>query len=183
MSKRSCAKSSCSRRTLCGDPACRSAVAVAPCKFVLSSANPLRRSRVSKRSRCGAVRMRLALDEPSAEMLRVEALSLWRRSIFLCICLRSGVGSCLVVRASAFTIALCLGFTCLVRGSSGLKIATFSCESSTRRAKKELLAAIWKDSKSSTQSALAQLRGEIRKLLPQLRLRLWKCSSRTTFVL
>ena len=69
-----------SRRTLCGDPACRSALAVAPCEFILSAANPLRRSCVSKRSRCGAVRICLDLGEPSAEILRVEALSLWRRA-------------------------------------------------------------------------------------------------------
>ena len=69
-----------SRRTLCGDRACRSALAVAPCEFVLSAANPLRRSCVSKRSRCGAARICLDLGEPSAEILRVEALSLWRRA-------------------------------------------------------------------------------------------------------
>ena len=46
----------CSRRTLCGGPPCRSALAVTPCESVLSSANPLRRSCVLKRSRCGAVR-------------------------------------------------------------------------------------------------------------------------------
>ena len=38
---------------------------------------------MSKRSRFGAARMRLALGEPSAEILRVELLSLWRCSIFL----------------------------------------------------------------------------------------------------
>ena len=43
------------RATLCGDRARRSALAVAPCEFVLVSANPLRRLCVSKRSRCGAV--------------------------------------------------------------------------------------------------------------------------------
>ena len=67
-------------RTLCGDRACRSALAVAPRESVLVAANPLRRSCVSKRSRCGAVRICLDLGEPSAEILRVEALSLWRRA-------------------------------------------------------------------------------------------------------
>ena len=33
--------------TLCKDPACRSALAVVPCEFVLLSVNPLRRSCVS----------------------------------------------------------------------------------------------------------------------------------------
>ena len=56
------------------------ALAAAPCEFVLTLANPLRRSCVSKRSRCGAVRICLDLDEPSAEIVRVEALSLWRRA-------------------------------------------------------------------------------------------------------
>ena len=45
--------------------------------------NPLRRSCVSKRSRRGAVRILLNLGEPSAEIVRVEALSLWRRAILL----------------------------------------------------------------------------------------------------
>ena len=45
--------------------------------------NPLRRSCVSKRSRCGAVPLLLSLGEPSAEIVRVEALSLWRRAILL----------------------------------------------------------------------------------------------------
>ena len=40
------------KRTLCGDRSRRSALAVAPCEFVLSSANPPRRLWVSKRSRC-----------------------------------------------------------------------------------------------------------------------------------
>ena len=42
--------------------------------------NPLRRS---KRSRCGAVRILLNLGEPSAEIVRVKALSLWRRAFLL----------------------------------------------------------------------------------------------------
>ena len=64
-----------SRRTLCGDPACRSALAVAPCEFVLTLANPLRRSCASKRFRCGAVRICLGRGEPSAEIVRVGLLS------------------------------------------------------------------------------------------------------------
>ena len=64
---------------------------------ILSLANPLRRSRASKHSRCGTVRMRLVLGdsrcsdvqiylelrEPSAEIVRVEALSLLRRECVL----------------------------------------------------------------------------------------------------
>lgn len=40
-----------------GGRACRSALAMAPCECVLGSANPLRTSRTSKRSRCGTVRI------------------------------------------------------------------------------------------------------------------------------
>ena len=35
---------------------------------------------MSKRSHCDAVRMCLELGEPSAEIVRVEAQSLWRRA-------------------------------------------------------------------------------------------------------
>ena len=61
---------------LCGDRACRSAIAVAPHAFASSSANPLRGSYTSKRSRCGAVRIVNADGEPSAGIVRVEPLSL-----------------------------------------------------------------------------------------------------------
>ena len=122
-----------------------------PCEFVLLVVNPLRRSCVSKRSRCGAVRtrrfcvskrsrcgavrMRLALGEPFAEILHVEALSLWRRSVILFSLLAK---RCLEV-VSWFAPLLSRsravsGSTCLAHGSSGLKTATFNYESSTRRA-------------------------------------------------
>ena len=71
------------RRTLCGDCACRSALAVAPCEFSTWPANPLRRLCVSERPRCGAVRIFYVADKPSAEIVRVGAPSLWRRAIFL----------------------------------------------------------------------------------------------------
>ena len=67
-------------RTLCGDRACRSALAVAPCEFSTWPTNPLQRLRVSNRTRCGAVRIFYVADEPSAEIVRVESLSLWRRA-------------------------------------------------------------------------------------------------------
>ena len=38
---------------------------------------------MSKRSCCGAVRILFSLGEPSEEIVRVEALSLWRRAILL----------------------------------------------------------------------------------------------------
>ena len=50
--------------------------------FVLLVVNPQRRSCVSKRSRRGAVRICLGLGKPSAEILRVCALSLWCRQNF-----------------------------------------------------------------------------------------------------
>ena len=104
--------------------------ALSPCECVLSSANPLRRLHVSKRSRCGAVRICPTRGEPVAEILRIEALSLWRRANSSCsrqtLCgdpaRRSALavapfdfseavfGSCLVVCAFAFAIACCLGF-------------------------------------------------------------------------
>ena len=68
------------RRTLCGDRACRVALAVAPCDFARWPTNPLRGSRVSDRSRCGAVRSCTLADEPSAGIVRVGSLSLWRRA-------------------------------------------------------------------------------------------------------
>ena len=64
-------------------------------------------------------------DEPSAEIVRVEALSLWRRAIL-------AFGSCLVVCAPAFAIPRLRVRFPLVRGSSGLKIAAFQYNRSTR---------------------------------------------------
>ena len=43
-----------------------------------AESHPLRRLRVAKRCRCGALRMCLGLGKHSAEVVRVEALSLWR---------------------------------------------------------------------------------------------------------
>ena len=68
------------RRTLCEDRACRIALAVAPCEFARWSMNPLRGSCVSDRSRCGTVRICTLADEPSARIVRVGSLSLWRRA-------------------------------------------------------------------------------------------------------
>ena len=93
--------------------------------------DPLRRSCASKRSRCGAVRICLSLGEPSAEIVRVEALSLWRRAIFL-LARETAFGSCLVVCAPAFAIRGRRFDSPLVRGSSGLKIAAFKYKRSTR---------------------------------------------------
>ena len=83
------------RATLCGDRARRSALAVAPCEFV----------------------------SVSAEIVRVEALSLWRRAIFLLAKRPLEVVSWF---ARLLSQSRGRGFDSpLVRGSSGLKIAAF----------------------------------------------------------
>ena len=62
---------------------CEFVVVVVPCEFVLSPMNPLRGSCVSDRSRCDPVRIYLELDKFSAEIVCVEAFSLWcRASLF-----------------------------------------------------------------------------------------------------
>ena len=119
-----------SRRALCGDRACPSALAVAPCESVLTLVHPLRRSCVSKRSRCGAVRICLHLGEPSAGILRVEALSLWRRAYFLLAKRPLEVVSWF---ARLLSQSRGRGFDSpLVRGSSGSNIAAFKRKRSTR---------------------------------------------------
>ena len=85
--------------------------------------NPLRGSCVSDRSRSGAVRVCLEPDEPSAEIVRVEALSLWRRAIFL---LAKRLLEVVSWCARLLSQSCGPGFDSpLVRGSSGLKIASF----------------------------------------------------------
>ena len=92
--------------------------------------NPLRGSCVSDRSRCGAVRICLEPDEPSAEIVRVEALSLWRRAIFL---LAKRLLEVVSWCARLLSQSRGPGFDSpLVRGSSGLKIAAFKYKRSTR---------------------------------------------------
>ena len=104
--------------------------------------NPLGRSCVSKRSRCGAVRILLSLGEPSAEIVRVEALSLWRRAILLLAKWPLEVVSWF---ARLLSQSRGRGFDSpLVRASSGLKIAAF------------------KYTRSSVRSVLPQLRLENR---------------------
>ena len=58
------------RRTLCGDRACRSALAVAPANL-----------HAGRRTLCADCACRIApADEPSAGIVRVGSLSLWRRA-------------------------------------------------------------------------------------------------------
>ena len=100
------------------------------CDFCGARAHPLRGSCASKRSRCGAVRICLSLGEPSAEIVRVEALSLWRRAFFLL-----AKRPLEVVSWFARLLSQCRGRgfdSPLVRGSSGLKIAAFKYKRSTR---------------------------------------------------
>ena len=72
----------CGPRTLCGDCACRIALAAAPCDFFRG-----------RRTLCGDRACQIALavapceffyvaDEPSAEIVHVGLLSLWRRANF-----------------------------------------------------------------------------------------------------
>ena len=85
---------------------------------------------MSKRSRCGAVRICLEPDEPSAEIVRVEALSLWRRAFFL---LAKRLLEVVSWCARLLSQSRGPGFDSpLVRGSSGLKIAAFKYKRSTR---------------------------------------------------
>ena len=96
-------------------------------RFLRCARDPLRGSCASKRSRCGAVRICLSLGEPSAEIVCVEALSLWRRAIFLLAKQPLEVVSRLLSQSRG------RGFDSpLVRGSSGLKIAAFKYKRSTR---------------------------------------------------
>ena len=77
-----------------------------------------------------AVRICLEPDEPSAEIVRVEALSLWRRAIFL------------LAKRLLEVVSWCARLLSqsrgprfdspLVRGSSGLRIATFKYKRSAR---------------------------------------------------
>ena len=70
---------------------------------------------MSKRSHCGAWRVLLSLGEPSAEIVRVEALSLWRRAILL-------LAKWPLEVARLLSQSRGRGFDSpLVRGSSGLK--------------------------------------------------------------
>ena len=92
--------------------------------------SPLRESCVSTRSRCGAVRIRFSLGEASAEIVRVEALLLWRRAILLLAKWPLEVVSWFARLLSQSRVR---GFDSpLVRGSSSWKIATLECESSRR---------------------------------------------------
>ena len=128
------------------------------CELVLPSAIPLRRFCASKRSRCGAVQICLELGKPSAEILRVEALSLRRRANASCswrtlcgdparrsalarrranascsrrtLCEDPACRSALAVAPLGFLISL-LANRCLDQ-SSGCNIATSKRKSSTR---------------------------------------------------
>ena len=100
------------RATLCGDSRGRGSKTednlrfLRPCEFFLVSANPLRRSCVSKRSRCGAVRFS---------------------------CSQNGLLEVVSWFARLLSQSRDRGFDSpLVRGSSSSKIAAFKYKSSTR---------------------------------------------------
>ena len=92
---------------------------------------PLRRSRASKRSRCGAVQICLSLGETlCGDCACRSALAVAPCNI---LARETAFGSCLVVCAPAFAIPRSrVRFFALVRGSSGLKIAAFKYKRSTR---------------------------------------------------
>ena len=118
------------RATLCGDSRGRGQKTEDFLRFLQAARDPLRGSCASKRSRCGAVRICLSVGEPSAEIVRVEALSLWRRAIFLLAKRPLEVVSWF---ARLLLQSRGRGFdSLLVRGSSGLKIAAFKYKRSTR---------------------------------------------------
>ena len=127
-------------------------------RFQRCARDPLRRSCASKRSRCGAVRICLSLGEPSAEIVRVEALSLWRRAIFLLAKRPLEVVSWF---ARLLSQSRGRGFDSpLVRGSSGLKIAACKYKRSTRSVLLQLRLKI----------VTFKYRRSARSVLPQLRL-------------
>ena len=98
--------------------------------------------------------MCLSLGEPSAEIVRVEALSLWRRAIFLLAKRPLEVVSWF---ARLLSQSRGRGFDSpLVRGSSGLKIAAFKYKCSTRSVLLQL--------------GLENRTDVVRSVLPQLRL-------------
>ena len=70
------------RATLCDYSRGRGSKTEGFLRFLRCTRDPLRRSCASKRFHCGAVRICLSLGEPSAEIVHVEALSLWRRAFF-----------------------------------------------------------------------------------------------------
>ena len=145
------------RATLCGDSRGRGSKTEGFLRFVQAARDPLRRSCVPKRSRCGAVRVRLSLGEPSAEIVRVEALSLWRRASLLLAKWPLEVVSWF---ARLLSQSRSRGFDSpLVRGSSGLKIAAFKYKRSTRSS----CSSGWK-------IATFKYRRSMRIVLPQLRL-------------
>ena len=116
--------------SLCGESRGRGSKTEDFLRFLLAARDPLRRSCASKRSRCGAVRICFSLGEPSADIVRVEVLSLWRRAIFLLAKRPLEVVSWF---ARLLSQSRGRGFEFpLVRGSSGLKIAAFKYKRSTR---------------------------------------------------
>ena len=116
--------------TLCGDSRGRGSKTEDFLPFLRRARDPLRRSCASKRSRCGAVRICLSLGEPSAEIVRVEVLSLWRRATLLLAKRPLEVVSWF---ARLLSQSRGRGFDSpLVRGSSGLKVAAFKYTRSTR---------------------------------------------------
>ena len=116
-------------------------------RFLRCARDPLRRSCASKRSRCGAVRICFSLGEPSAEIVRVEVLSLWRcaglwklsRGLRACFRNPAVAGSIPPWSAAApawksqpLSINVVRGACSCSSDGSDWKIVTFRCKRSTR---------------------------------------------------
>ena len=128
------------RATLCGDSRGRGSKTEDFLRLLACARDPLRRFAWSRFKNCGlfttfSMRARpsagiVSLGEPSAEIVRVEALSLWRRAIFL---LAKRALEVVSWFARLLSQSRGRGFDSpLVRGSSGLKIAAFKYKLSTR---------------------------------------------------
>ena len=122
----------CPRATVCGDRARRSALAVAPCEFVLVSANPLRRLCVSKRSRCGAVQFscsRIGLLEVVSWFARLLSQSRGRGFDSPLVRGRERVPAAPAGKSQLLSTDVVCG---ACSRSSGWKIAAFKYKRSTR---------------------------------------------------
>ena len=138
------------RATLCGDSCGRGSKTADFLRFLRCARDPLRRFAWSRLKNCGLFTISARRARPSAEIVRVEALSLWRRANLANPLRRLCVEALSLWRRAVFLLATRplevvswfarllsqsrgRGFDSpLVRGSSGLKIAAFKYKRSTR---------------------------------------------------
>ena len=118
------------RATLCGDSRGRGSKTGDFLRFLLAARDPLRRFAWSRFKNCGLFTISASRVRPAAGIVRVEALSLWRRANLLLAKWPLEVVSWL---ARLLSQSRGRGFDSpLVRSSSGLKIAAFTYKRSTR---------------------------------------------------